>query len=214
MAVREKEKLSTQQAKVMALICRFDENNGRPPVVRELADSLGLAVSTIQYTLRQLTEKGYIQRDRHTFPMRILKRVASDQFCEIPICGVINGQLPILFQKPFDKIRLNSALLHKHNIFGVQVDHWPLRIHRVYVDANSLAIFYHRQVPSQGNIVIAMHNGTLRLGQIRMTTSKITLWDGEVDEQKNNIKPTDDFKILAIFLTSFSKNGVDYCLPG
>ena len=214
MAPRESEFLSTQQIKVMALICRFEEKNGRTPLIRELAQSLSVVPSSIQYTIGQLTKKGYIRRKERCSALEILKRVDQDQSRDIPVYGVINGTVPFLFQKPINYFRLNSNAFQKEHIFAVKVDRWSLRITRASATAESMAIFHQRQIPSPGNIVLAWHNGTLKLGQIHYSSaSKIVLQDGLGQDDAVNIKPTDALSIWAIYLTSFSKSGAEYFCP-
>lgn len=210
MARKVSDQLSTQQAKVLALICSFESEHRRVPSGRDLSRALKLAPSTIQHALTKLTALGYIRRPKPFAQFEILKR-EPDQQQEIPLHGVILNDLPLMFRQSIGTLRLESAPIKISNpaIFGLQVDQWPFTVSRPRVEANSIAIFQRKQIPCRGNIVLFFHNGALKLGQVRSTMPDIVLLEGSTLVR---IEPNDQLCILAIYLTSFTKAETAYTM--
>ena len=209
MARRTNNGLSTQQAKVMSLICSFEKRHKRTPTVRDLSKALKLAPSTVQHAINKLTELKYIQRPRPFAPLEILKYPECTEKQEIPLHGIILDNLPLVFKQAIGTLRLKSAPVKSDNpyFFGLKVDKWPFLSLHPRIEANSIVIFQRRQIPARGNIVLFLHNGVMKLGQLRSTKPEIILLEGS---ELVHIKPTDQLLIWAIYLTSFSKAETAY----
>jgi repressor LexA len=104
--------LGERHRKIMEFLTLFQEDNGYSPSIREIGENIGVnSTSLVDYYLRQLVDKGYIERDQHVSrSIRILKplegmgaktrqvlrqvREAVDVF-SIPILGRIVASAPI-----------------------------------------------------------------------------------------------------------------------
>jgi len=75
MMARRAEGLSQRHIKIMEYLTEFQEKHGYSPAIRQIGDSIGVeSTSLIDYYLTQLTEMGYIQREKHiSRSIRVLK---------------------------------------------------------------------------------------------------------------------------------------------
>ena len=104
--------LGERHQKIMEFLGNFQDDNGYSPSIREIGESIGVnSTSLVDYYLRQLVDKGYIERDNHiSRSIRILQsldefgskakdgmrqlREAIDVFT-IPVLGRIVASAPI-----------------------------------------------------------------------------------------------------------------------
>lgn len=102
--------LGERHRKIMKFLAEFQENNGYSPSIREIGESIGVnSTSLVDYYLKQLEEKKFIQRDEHiSRSIRILQsmqptfsekaaeaaRMAADLF-RVPVLGRIVASQPI-----------------------------------------------------------------------------------------------------------------------
>jgi repressor LexA len=64
MARKQQKGLSERQRKILEFLDRFQGQNGYPPTIREIGDSVEISsTSVVNYYLDQLQDKGFIQRD-------------------------------------------------------------------------------------------------------------------------------------------------------
>lgn len=84
--------LSQKQEAVLKFIGRCISEKGFPPTLREIAGELGLAVSTVQWRLKKLEEKGYLDRERGA----ARSMIPSQKSKGIPIAGRIAAGGPAL----------------------------------------------------------------------------------------------------------------------
>lgn len=104
--------LGDRHHKIMEFLGQFQEQNGYSPSIREIGENIGVnSTSLVDYYLRQLVDKGYIERDQHiSRSIRIIKplvkpgekakeslrkvRETVDVF-NIPVLGRIVASAPI-----------------------------------------------------------------------------------------------------------------------
>jgi len=56
--------LSTRQEKILSFVGQFSEDRGYPPSIREIGDAVDISsTSVVNYHLRALEQKGYLERD-------------------------------------------------------------------------------------------------------------------------------------------------------
>ena len=83
MARKRRKGLSERQKSVLAILEKFQEENGYPPSIREICDNTGIpSTSVVTYYLGQLEEMGYIQRD---------EKVSRGIRLITPLSGLVEG---------------------------------------------------------------------------------------------------------------------------
>ncbi len=84
--------LSQKQEVVLKFIGRYIAKKGYPPTLREIASERGLSVSTVQWHLKKLEEKGCLDRERGA----ARSMIPSQKTKGIPIVGRIAAGGPAL----------------------------------------------------------------------------------------------------------------------
>lgn len=113
---RRQSGLSERHRKIMEFLSKFQANNGYPPSIRQIGDSINVkSTSLVDYYLNQLQEMGYIERENHiSRSIRVLQPVqpgfsvtgkvsdalrntgaALANMVSIPIAGRIVASAPI-----------------------------------------------------------------------------------------------------------------------
>lgn len=104
--------LGERHQKIMEFLASFQDENGYSPSIREIGENIGVnSTSLVDYYLRQLVDKGYIERNEHiSRSIRILQPLEQLQakarqvvrqvseavdFFTIPILGRIVASEPI-----------------------------------------------------------------------------------------------------------------------
>ena len=65
--VRNKAGMGESHFKILQYLVKFQEDNGYPPSIRQIGESIGVnSTSLVDYYLNQLEEQKYIERDQHT----------------------------------------------------------------------------------------------------------------------------------------------------
>jgi repressor LexA len=113
MMARKREGLSERHIRIMDFLTRFQDDNGYPPTIREIGDSIGVkSTSLVDYYLDQLRDVGFIERDKRiSRSIRVLKRfekgvaqpaaglrragVALNELISIPVVGRIFASQPV-----------------------------------------------------------------------------------------------------------------------
>ncbi|MDE3078069.1 MAG: transcriptional repressor LexA, partial [Chloroflexota bacterium] len=93
------EGLSDKQARILDFIQLFHAQNDRPPTNREIGRGVGIrSTSHVNYHLRILEEKGFIERIRNTSRGLRLKSAAhhlESDVVSVPVMGLIAAGQPI-----------------------------------------------------------------------------------------------------------------------
>jgi repressor LexA len=98
--------LSERQRKILELLARFQKQNGYPPSIREICDSVKISsTSVVNYYLNQLEEMGFIERDQHVSRgIRVRKvptelaaamRQVVEDVLRVPVVGRIFASAPV-----------------------------------------------------------------------------------------------------------------------
>jgi repressor LexA len=65
--VRKKAGMGERHFKILNYLIKFQEENGYPPSIRQIGESIGVnSTSLVDYYLNQLEEQKFIERDQHT----------------------------------------------------------------------------------------------------------------------------------------------------
>jgi repressor LexA len=107
MMVRKSKGLTDKHIKVLDFLTKYQNENGRPPSIREIGVKVGISsTSVVNYYLDQLKKMGYIERDnrisrglRLTDKVSEIVDVAADTL-RIPILGPIAAGPLMLVPEP------------------------------------------------------------------------------------------------------------------
>jgi len=95
--------LSTRQKKILAFVGRYGNEHGYPPTIREIAEAVKISsTSVVDYHLKALQKKGYLERDssvsrgmRLTRPAMAHLGISLSHSVSIPVLGRIAAGEPI-----------------------------------------------------------------------------------------------------------------------
>lgn len=102
MMVRKSKGLSERHIRVLEFLVKYQNENGRPPSIREIGDAAKISsTSVVNYYLEQLEKMGYIERDgrvsrglRLTDKINEVVQVITD-LMRVPVLGRIVAGEPI-----------------------------------------------------------------------------------------------------------------------
>jgi len=107
MMVRKSKGLQDKHIKVLEFMANYQDENGRPPSIREIGEKLKISsTSVVNYYLDQLKKMGYLERDtrvsrglRLTEKVNEIIQVATDTL-RVPILGPIAAGPLMLVPEP------------------------------------------------------------------------------------------------------------------
>jgi len=107
MMVRKSKGLTEKHTKVLEFLQKYQNENGRPPSIREIGEKVGISsTSVVNYYLDQLKKMGYLERDdrvsrglRLTDKVNEIMQVTTD-LLKIPIVGPIAAGPLLLVPEP------------------------------------------------------------------------------------------------------------------
>ena len=102
MMVRKSKGLSERHISVLEFLVKYQNENGRPPSIREIGDAAKISsTSVVNYYLEQLEKMGYVERDgrvsrglRLTEKINEVVQVITD-LMHVPVLGRIVAGEPI-----------------------------------------------------------------------------------------------------------------------
>jgi len=102
MMVRKSKGLSERHVSVLEFLVKYQDENGRPPSIREIGDAAKISsTSVVNYYLEQLEKMGYIERDgrvsrglRLTEKINEVIQVVTD-LMRVPVAGRIVASAPV-----------------------------------------------------------------------------------------------------------------------
>jgi len=96
MMVRKSKGLQDKHIKVLEFMANYQDENGRPPSIREIGEKLKISsTSVVNYYLDQLKKMGYLERDTRVSPgLRLTEKVGEiiqvvTETLRVPILGPI-----------------------------------------------------------------------------------------------------------------------------
>jgi len=101
MMVRKSKGLSERHIRVLEFLTKYQDENGRPPSIREIGDAAKISsTSVVNYYLEQLEKMGYIERDgRVSRGLRMTEKVNEvvqviHDLLRVPVLGRIVASEP------------------------------------------------------------------------------------------------------------------------
>ncbi|MEV0454039.1 transcriptional repressor LexA [Catellatospora methionotrophica] len=177
-------KLSERQRRILEVIQDGVNSRGYPPTLREIGRAVGLAASsTVAYHLRELEEKGLLQRDRGR-PRALTVRVPLDDdgipqqrganTVQVPLLGTIAAGGPILAEQSLEEtLTLSRDLVGHGTLFSLRV-RGDSMVDAAICDGDVVVI---RQQPTaySGEIVAAMIDGEATVKVYRVSRGHVEL---------------------------------------
>ncbi|GAA2403606.1 LexA repressor [Catellatospora methionotrophica] len=177
-------KLSERQRRILEVIQDGVTSRGYPPTLREIGRAVGLAASsTVAYHLRELEEKGLLQRDRGR-PRALTVRLPLDDdgipqqrganTVQVPLLGTIAAGGPILAEQTLEEtLTLSRDLVGHGTLFSLRV-RGDSMVDAAICDGDVVVI---RQQPTaySGEIVAAMIDGEATVKVYRVSRGHVEL---------------------------------------
>lgn len=99
--VRTKKGLTDRHQKILEFIDKYVRERGYPPAIREICEATGISsTSVVTYYLKQLAEKGLLERDEKNSRALRLPNASRQELVRIPILGLIAAGEPIPLPDP------------------------------------------------------------------------------------------------------------------
>ncbi|GAA1373829.1 transcriptional repressor LexA [Catellatospora chokoriensis] len=177
-------KLSERQRRILEVIQDGVTSRGYPPTLREIGRAVGLAASSsVAYHLRELEEKGLLQRDRGR-PRALSVRLSLDDdgiprqrtaaTVQVPLLGTIAAGGPILAEESLEEtLTLSRDLVGHGTLFSLRV-RGDSMVDAAICDGDVVVI---RQQPTaySGEIVAAMIDGEATVKVYRVSRGHVEL---------------------------------------
>lgn len=177
-------KLSERQRRILEVIQDGVTSRGYPPMLREIGRAVGLAASSsVAYHLRELEEKGLLQRDRGR-PRALSVRLPLDDdgipqqrtaaTVQVPLLGTIAAGGPILAEESLEEtLTLSRDLVGHGTLFSLRV-RGDSMVDAAICDGDVVVI---RQQPTahSGEIVAAMIDGEATVKVYRVSRGHVEL---------------------------------------
>jgi len=95
--------LSARQQKILSFVGRYGDEHGYPPTIREIGEAAAISsTSVVNYNLKRLQQKGYVERDssvsrgmRLTSQAMAYLGISLSQALSVPLLGRIAAGEPI-----------------------------------------------------------------------------------------------------------------------
>lgn len=170
--MRQVEKLSERQRKMLDYIWQYIRDSGRPPTIREIGQEVKISsTSVVNYNLTKLMEKGFLDRDaevsrglRLTEKARVIYETAGavvDHFIRIPLLGDIVASEPLeVGHENFSNYDVEDAIELSRGMLDTKSteDLYALRVSGdsmidAMVNDGDIVIMRHQQLAQNGEMV-------------------------------------------------------------
>lgn len=147
--------------KIRRFIQEFSQREGHPPSQREIADAVGLAVSTVSYHVSVMQEEGALRRGRGQ-PRTIVEpadpTLPPEDEVEVPLIGQIAAGIPLDAVELADEtFRLPRRLVGHGTLFMLKVKGDSMT--GAAITDGDLVVVRQQSVAESGEIVAAQLDG-------------------------------------------------------
>lgn len=189
---------TAHQLRTLRAIQQYVDDNGIPPTITELSESLALARSTISDQVEQLVRKGYINRESgRARSMSILQEPGGmiQTYYSVPILGVVAAGVPILAQENVvGEILIESLALRGGKHFALEVKG------RSMIDAGiepeDLIIVRQQASAESGDIVVAMVDGEATVKRLWVVEGRVELRPENTEFDPIVLGPGDEISLI------------------
>jgi repressor LexA len=151
------EPLTKRQKQALKVIAEIIRKQGRPPTIRELGRSLGIASTNgVRYLLDVLVQKGYIRRQSRTSRgIQMIPGPFPEALRSVPLVGRVAAGEPILAEENIEDVFfMDSAFLTSGDIFALRVKGESMRGAGIF---DGDVVFARKQpLAHPGDIVVAL----------------------------------------------------------
>ena len=189
-----------QRRRILRFVQEFGRREGYSPSYREIAEELGLAVSTVAYHVSELEQEGALRRGAGQ-PRTIVEPVdpatrAEGDAVEIPLIGQIAAGIPLdAVELAEETFLLPRRLVGRGTLFMLRVKGDSMT--GAAITDGDLVVVRQQQVAENGEIVAAQLD---RSGTAEATVKTLQRLDGHVWLMPHNPAyqpiPADDATIL------------------
>lgn len=167
------QELTSRQQQVLDFVCRFREEHGCPPSLREISDHIGTkGTATALAHLEALKRKGYISRREGSRGIALTRKAGAP--ISIPIVGTVRaGQPELAVEDIQGYVSVDSAWLKGADNFLLQV-RGDSMVEAGIFDGD-LALIAPQQHAENGQIVVALIDGEATLKRFSMDATCIKL---------------------------------------
>ena len=164
--------LTEKQKQVLDFVEKFAQENGFAPSLREVAEFIATDnLSTAQYYIEQLTEKGYLKKD--SYKSRGISPVFQKQ--TVQLLGFIAAGEPI---EPLDNP--TSITLPKDLTLDQRYPHYALRVKGdsmidMGILSEDIVLIRHQLTANDGDVVVAVTENGATLKVFKKDKDKIRL---------------------------------------
>ncbi|MDK9716872.1 MAG: transcriptional repressor LexA [Trichlorobacter sp.] len=168
------QELTSRQKEVLDFVCRFRDEHGCPPTLREISEQIGTkGTATAKLHLEALERKGYISRRREGSRGIALKHTGATPV-PLPLVGTVRaGQPETAVEEIQGYVSVDPAWLKGEGNFLLRVKGDSM-IEAGIFDGD-LALIAPQPTAENGQIVVALVDGEATLKRFFMDTTCIKL---------------------------------------
>lgn len=167
------QELTSRQQQVLDFVCRFREEHGCPPSLREISDYIGTkGTATALAHLEALKRKGYISRREGSRGIALTRKAGAP--ISIPIVGTVRaGQPELAVEDIQGYVSVDAVWLKGNDNFLLQVKGDSMVEAGIF--DGDLALIAPQQHAENGQIVVALIDGEATLKRFSMDATCIKL---------------------------------------
>lgn len=167
--------LSRRQQHVLAFVRDYLSAEGRPPTLREIADSLGFpSHSSAQSCITSLVNKGVLERSSHHRGLRLPDGPTPMPAMALPLVGRVAAGAPILASEHIERqVEVDPELFHPRPDYLLRVVGLSMRDAGI-LDGDMIAV--HRTPQAEnGQIVVARVEDEVTVKRLKRERDRLLL---------------------------------------
>lgn len=155
------QQLTSRQQQVLDFVCRFRDEHGCPPTLREISGHIGTkGTATALLHLEALERKGHIQRREGSRGIALTRRSGSP--VSVPLVGTVRaGQPELAVEEVQGYISVDSEWVKGEGNYLLRVKGDSMIEAGIY--DGDMALIQPRQTAENGQIVVALVDGEATL---------------------------------------------------
>jgi repressor LexA len=167
--MKDFDKLSDRQRRILRFMDRYMHDNGFPPTIREIGKATGIdSTSVVNYNLNKLVQAGFVERaESKSRGLRLVKSIpdgrrarvrASSDLLRVPLIGQIVASEPVNVPDDYYPDEDNAVEVPASLLAGVN----PAEVYALTVKGDSMI----DAMIQDGDVVILRKTETIRNGDM------------------------------------------------